>query len=65
MRTRFSLAAVALGLGACSVPFTTSGEERKAPCDRLAAQAIQTSSLEQAKNLSARASECYARAQNE
>lgn len=50
-------------LAACSVPFTTSSEEKKAPCDRIAAKAIQTSSLEEAKNLAAQASECYAHAQ--
>lgn len=60
---RSALATLCLLLSACSIPFTTSGDERKAPCDRIAAQAIQTSSLEDAKNLSARASECYARAQ--
>jgi hypothetical protein len=55
--------ALLAGLGACAIPFTTSSEERKAPCDRLAAQAIQTTSLEDAKNLAAQASECYARVQ--
>lgn len=60
---RAMLAAACLALGACSLPFTRSTEDRKAPCDRIAAQAIQTSSLEEAKNLAAQASECYARAQ--
>jgi hypothetical protein len=64
MRFRLFPVPLCLGMAACAVPFTTSGEERKAPCDRIAAQAIQTSSLEQAKNLAARASECYASAQN-
>lgn len=54
---------MSLSLVGCTVPFTTSSSERKAPCDRLAAQAIQTASLEEAKNLSAQASECYAAAQ--
>ena len=49
-------------LSACSsLPFGgKSSDERKAECDRIAAQAIQTASAEEAKNLSARASECYA-----
>lgn len=49
-------------LSACaSLPFGgKSSDERKAECDRIAAQAIQTSSAEEAKNLAARASECYA-----
>lgn len=50
-------------LCACSVPFRTSTEEKKAVCDRIAARAIQTASLEEAKNLAAEAAECYARAQ--
>lgn len=56
---------VLAALGACSsLPFGgKSGDERKAECDRIAAQAIQTGSLDDAKTLSAQASECYARAQ--
>lgn len=51
-------------LGACSLPFTGgSSDGDKAPCDRIAAQAIQTSDLENAKNLAAQASECYAAVQ--
>ena len=52
-------------LAACSsLPFGgKSGDERKAECDRMAAQAIQTGSLDEAKTLSAQASECYARLQ--
>lgn len=63
MRSLPRLAGVVLLLGACSVPFTTSSDERKAACDRIAARAIQTSSLQQAKDLAAQAAECYARAQ--
>jgi hypothetical protein len=48
---------------ACSLPFRRSSDERKASCDRFAAQAIQTSSLEEAKNLAAQASGCYAQLQ--
>jgi hypothetical protein len=47
---------------ACAVPFRSSNEERKAACDRIAAQAIQTTSLEEAQDLSRRAMECYAAA---
>ncbi len=57
------LALIALVGMACSLPFTKSADERKAECDRIAAQAIQTSSLEEAKNLTARASACYAELQ--
>lgn len=57
------LACAALVLAACAVPFTTSNDERKAACDRIAARAIQTSSLQSAKDLAAQAAECYARAQ--
>jgi hypothetical protein len=67
MRPSRLLVAVPLlaALGACSsLPFGgKSGDERKAECDRIAAQAIQTGSLDEAKTLSAQASECYARLQ--
>ena len=63
MRSRLFVPVLGLALTGCAIPFTTSSEERKAPCDRKAAQAIQTSSLEDAKNLAAQASECYASAQ--
>lgn len=47
----------------CSVPFTGGPQQdRKAPCDQLAAQAIQTPSLEEARQLAAHATECYAAA---
>lgn len=36
-----------------------SDSERRAPCDRLAAQAIDADDLGEARRLSARASECY------
>lgn len=53
-------------LSACaSLPFGgKSGDERKAECDRISAQAIQTTSAEEAKTLAARASECYAALQS-
>lgn len=61
---KLALALAFLGLSGCAVPFAgPSKDERKAPCDRLSAQAIQTGSFEEAKDLAARASECYARAQ--
>jgi hypothetical protein len=47
----------------CSVPFSgPSTSERKSECDQIAARAIQTSSLADARDLAARASECYAAA---
>lgn len=64
MRFRSLTVLALLGLSACAVPFTTSTQEKKAPCDRIAARAIQTASLEEAKNLAAQASECYAHAQS-
>jgi hypothetical protein len=64
MRSRLLMLAL-VGTTGCSIPFTTSGDELKAPCDRIAARAIQTGSLEDAKDLAARASECYAAAQNQ
>ncbi|HEU4631015.1 MAG TPA: hypothetical protein VFS08_14790 [Gemmatimonadaceae bacterium] len=63
-RRAAALAAVVVAvsqLAACSLPFTKSTDERKAPCDRLAARAIQTDSFEEAKDLAAQASACYAR----
>lgn len=63
MRTILVIAIASLAASACSVPFRTSNDERKAQCDRIAAQAIQTSSVEQAKELSAQASACYAKIQ--
>ena len=57
--------AVTLLSGCASLPFGgKSGDERKADCDRVAAQAIQTASAEEAKTLAARASECYAALQS-
>ena len=56
---------VASQLAACSLPFTKSKDERKAECDRIAARAIQTGSVGEAKDLAARASECYARVQGD
>jgi hypothetical protein len=48
---------------ACAVPFRQSTDEKKAECDRIAAQAIQTKSLSEAKTFAAEASACYARQQ--
>ncbi len=52
-----------VGTSACSLPFSQSGNDKKSECDAVAAQAIQTKSLEEAKTLSAEASACYARLQ--
>lgn len=48
-------------LASCSVPFVGGGGDNKAECDQYAAQAIQTASLTEARDLAARAAECYAR----
>jgi len=44
----------------CSIPFANRGDQ-KSTCDQIAAQAIQTSSAAEARDLAAQASECYAR----
>ncbi|MBW3629823.1 MAG: hypothetical protein KY464_11060 [Gemmatimonadetes bacterium] len=62
MRNRILFCVLTLGLSACALPFRSSNDERKAGCDRIAAQAIQTTSLEEAETLSRQATECYARA---
>ena len=50
-------------VAACSMPFSgPSSSERKSECDQIAARAIQTSSLAEARDLAARASDCYAAA---
>ena len=64
MRALPGLVVACCFMSACSLPFTQSSNDKKAECDRVAAQAIQTKSLEEAKTLSARASACYAQLQN-
>lgn len=64
MRTPIQLAVLSLGLAACALPFRGSGEDRKSACDRIAAQAIQTTSLREAEELARQASDCYARARS-
>lgn len=60
---RRAILLTALLVAGCSVPFSgPSTNERKSECDQIAARAIQTSSLEEARDLAARASECYAAA---
>ncbi len=43
----------------CSLPFQQSTVEQKVACDRLAAQAIETTSLEEARDLANAAARCY------
>ena len=62
MGIRALVGCLAFLLTACAVPFRSSTEERKANCDRIAARAIQTTSLEEAETFSRQASECYAQA---
>lgn len=62
------LAALAvLLLSGCSLLPGGDDEPRnpKSQCDEYASQAVQTDDLQEAKNLAARASECYARLQNQ
>lgn len=50
-----------LGLSACGFGRGgPSASERRAPCDSLAAQAIDADDLGDARRLAARASDCYA-----
>lgn len=44
----------------CALRSGPTTEERKAECDRYAAQAIGTESLDEARRLAAQASDCYA-----
>lgn len=60
MKIRLVLPVAGVLLTACSIPFTRNGEA-KSTCDQIAAQAIQTDSAAQARDLSAQATECYAR----
>ena len=62
---RFALA-LTLVLSGCALLPNGDDEPRdpKSQCDQYASQAIQTDDLTQAKNLAARAAECYAAAQN-
>src|SRR5690606_18934440 len=53
------LLAVVPALSACSLPFQQSPVERKVECDRLAAQAIETTSLEDARDFANAAARCY------
>lgn len=55
---------VSIGLvmaAGCSVPYLSHGGDKKAECDRIAAQAIQTTSAGDARSLAAQATECYAK----
>lgn len=60
-RVPSALALAALAAGCSTLGLGSSGDERKAACDRIAAQAIQTESAAEARRLAAEASECYAR----
>ena len=64
MSTRILVAGVSLGLAACALPFRGSNGERKSACDRIAAQAIQTTSLSEAENRARQAADCYGRARS-
>jgi len=55
---RLTVAAPLL-LSACGLPFV--GGDAKSECDQIAAQAIETDSASRARDLAARATECYAR----
>ena len=63
MKRTLTLFTILAGSGCASRAASPTVQQRKAPCDQLAARAIQTDSLELAKNLAAEASECYSLAQ--
>lgn len=57
---RLPVVATTLFVTGCSLPFLGGGGD-KSECDQIAAQAIQTDSATEARDLSAQATECYAR----
>ena len=59
MKIRQVLPIAAILISGCSIPFVNRGEA-KSTCDRIAAQAIQTDSSAEARDLAAQAAECYA-----
>ncbi|HSM35418.1 MAG TPA: hypothetical protein VK837_03390 [Longimicrobiales bacterium] len=64
MRKRRFLLLPLLLVGCSSLPIVgESDDEKKAECDRIAAQAIQTKDLGEARRLAASASDCYASVQ--
>jgi hypothetical protein len=60
MWCRVVIVSLALAAG-CTVPLLSKGGDKKAECDRISAQAIQTKSAGDARSLAAQATECYAR----
>ena len=60
MQYRVVIVGLILAAG-CSVPLLSKGGDKKAECDRIAAQAIQTTSAGDARSLAAQATECYAK----
>lgn len=60
MRIRIVIMSLVLAAG-CSVPLLAKGGDKKAECDRIAAQAIQTKSASDARSIAAQATECYAK----
>ncbi len=60
MRNSILIIFMAIFLAGCFGRGGASPAERKAQCDRLAAQAIDTESLDEARRLAARAADCYA-----
>jgi hypothetical protein len=63
MRTSILVLFLGLFVSGCFGTRGPTAGERKAQCDRLAAQAIDTESLDEARRLAARASDCYAELQ--
>jgi hypothetical protein len=60
MKLRLFVPVAGMLLSACSIPFVGGGDDKSA-CDQIAAQAIQTNSAGEARDLAAQATECYAR----
>lgn len=63
MRTTIMIAIFSVMLSGCFGSRGPTTGERKAQCDRMAAQAIETESLDEARRLAASASDCYAELQ--
>lgn len=61
MRRAVVLMGIVAVVAGCSIPFRTNSAAAKSQCDRVAAQAIQTSSAAEARDFALQASECYSR----
>lgn len=63
MRNTILILFLSILVAGCGFGRGPSVSQQKAQCDRMAAQAIDTESLDEARRLAARASDCYAELQ--